>query len=180
MCFATNLAYVDLSDAGQPFSSLLIGMCFATSGGMSPIHALGSFSSLLIGMCFATRRYLSGRTLTNRTFSSLLIGMCFATDVFAGNTELSEILSVPFSSGCALRLADIGIGLGGSPGFQFPSHRDVLCDQYSRSVLVERWILFQFPSHRDVLCDTRRQLMLSETRLILSVPFSSGCALRQN
>ncbi len=85
--------------------------------------------------------------------------------------------------------------------FQFPSHRDVLCDSFAMSAKIET-IFFQFPSHRDVLCDkfirphtTHRTITFSSlligmcfaTHLLkeltngsqrLSVPFSSGCALR--
>ncbi len=88
-------------------------------------------------------------------------------------------LSVPFSSGCALRRGSISTSSRAHPsGFQFPSHRDVLCDigkthVAARLVLLSvpfssgcalrlsagacrqgPWPLhFQFPSHRDVLCD---------------------------
>ncbi len=113
-------------------------------------------------------------------------------------------LSVPFSSGCALRhiLMAWQCGLSASC-FQFPSHRDVLCDRTNimgalgtassfqfpshRDVLCDFCLLFyknrlhknfQFPSHRDVLCDDTSPYIGPLWRL-LSVPFSSGCALRR-
>ncbi len=62
--------------------------------------------------------------------------------------------------------------------FQFPSHRDVLCDFGHLPEDGRNAMLFQFPSHRDVLCD-RCPEDRSPRRSQLSVPFSSGCALRQ-
>ncbi len=86
-------------------------------------------------------------------FSSLLIGMCFATCVPHLPGVPQFCLSVPFSSGCALRPRGLML---------------------NSKIFV---IIFQFPSHRDVLCD---QAFCDESKLAnsLSVPFSSGCALR--
>ncbi len=136
----------------EPFSSLLIGMCFATgewaisrgrSGPLSVPFSSGCalrpapatpdapripFSSLLIGMCFATSAVVGHKHSGCTSFSSLLIGMCFATSDYSYTNNRCNYLSVPFSSGCALRL------------------------------------------------DRRMIFMRNST--FLSVPFSSGCALR--
>ncbi len=62
------------------FSSLLIGMCFATGKLQETFRpGAGPFSSLLIGMCFATS-WMPWTCAVSFPFSSLLIGMCFATD----------------------------------------------------------------------------------------------------
>ncbi len=37
--------------------------------------------------------------------------------------------------------------------FQFPSHRDMPCDQAKDAILDSYRFLFQFPSHRDMPCD---------------------------
>ena len=111
------------------------------------------------------------------------------------------MLSVPFSSGFALRR-------GGGPGrraeeraFQFPFPRDSLCDLEKVLRKPQRWALsvpfssgfalrllkkmrsirgirvFQFPFPRDSLCDGL-ETHHSRHRAALSVPFSSGFALR--
>ncbi len=115
------------------------------------------------------------------SFSSLLIGMCFATDLRTAIlwSRLGISLSVPFSSGCALRPTErisihnrsesfssllIGmcfatkstrnLGRRWYENFQFPSHRDVLCDSNLSPNSSSAHEDFQFPSHRDVLCDS--------------------------
>ncbi len=62
--------------------------------------------------------------------------------------------------------------------FQFPSHRDVLCDWLRAMRFYATAPIFQFPSHRDVLCDFFLKSNASALSSSLSVPFSSGCALR--
>ncbi len=104
--------------------------------------------------------------------------------------QYMTFLSVPFSSGCALRpAAYVAARVSTCNSFQFPSHRDVLCDPDAcmgmrevektfSSLLIGmcfatiraeqlHWLdagLFQFPSHRDVLCDLK-SVELAELKL---------------
>ena len=65
----------------------------------------------------------------------------------------------------------------GSLMFQFPFRRDVLCNLHLKPLLKCCLVLFQFPFRRDVLCNiiSRR---LPELEGVVSIPFSSGCALQ--
>ncbi len=54
--------------------------------------------------------------------------MCFATKMQRTGGKIERHLSVPFSSGCALRLTSSAVQNRRFDDFQFPSHRDVLCD----------------------------------------------------
>mgnify|MGYP001346107687 CR=1 FL=1 len=112
------------------------------------------------------------------TFSSLFLGIRFATPV--GEQLLSlprHQLSVPFSSGFALRHNLVSAFAACYQAFQFPFPRDSLCDpkHYKRACC--RPYHFQFPFPRDSLCD-RESLLKQCLSFGLSVPFSSGFALR--
>ena len=137
------------------------------------------FSSLFIGMCFAIRggREIE-RTVCACSFSSLFIGMCFAIQGYTMYRKKAMILSVPFSSGCALRSILCGDNYRWMGVFQFPFHRDVLCDPSYGVRLIFAIASFQFPFHRDVLCDLPPTYHQPTNLPHLSVPFSSGCALR--
>ena len=85
-------------------------------------------------------------------FSSLFIGMGFAIKLDYLDLLPCERLSVPFSSGWALRYQITTSRATWLLIFQFPFHRDGLCD----STWLKRragGLHFQFPFHRDGLCD---------------------------
>ena len=140
------------------------------------------------------------------TFSSLFIGMGLAIYLAARDAYVdASVLSVPFSSGWALRSPKhayvgsawkgsfsslfIGMGLAISSGervhyeaierFQFPFHRDGPCDSWTtRTASTVDLAGFQFPFHRDGPCDRQQPQRLKRGTVKLSVPFSSGWALR--
>ncbi len=137
-----------------------------------------TFSSLFIGISFAIKALpaITSSPVIDFQFPFHRDQLC---DVIISKLiYLMDILSVPFSSGSALRSgADVALAANAINIFQFPFHRDQLCDQQFRKY---PWFFkehFQFPFHRDQLCDLC--LPHSDVRPAkLSVPFSSGSALR--
>ena len=112
------------------------------------------------------------------SFSSLFIGIGFVT-----RREWSPLCAVPYF-------------------FQFPFHRDWLCDHPTEGIAVldafpfsslfigigfvtlisvhaqaTKASVFQFPFHRDWLCDLSKSAASDSYQTTLSVPFSSGLAL---
>ncbi len=203
-------------------------MCFATEfGHLLHLYGITPFSSLLIGMCFATKLHQPTARVSHLDFQfpshrDVLCdsGVCepapapicfqfpshrdvlcdFAVQLIDESTGTDfqfpshrDVLCDPRTSYPSLILIRF---------FQFPSHRDVLCDVDS-NVDTNGTGNFQFPSHRDVLCDSRIRIgnsgmskafsslligmcfatmasfIITVGNIILSVPFSSGCALRR-
>ncbi len=104
--------------------------------------------------------------------------MCFATDLLALlPVNLIDVLSVPFSSGCALRRSSGAYIVPSENSFQFPSHRDVLCDSFYWVLRCRRAWELSVPFSSGCALRLMRSNG-SEVILFLSVPFSSGCALR--
>ena len=131
-------------------------------------------------------------------FNSLFVGMCFAISaVYCPAVDCCCVVSIPFSSGCALQLEveapkilgylsfnSLFVGMSFaivSPGFvqvheerfQFPFRRDVLCNQYERALW--RYI---FPSFNSLfvgmsfaICPVPCSRLDPEG---VSIPFSSG------
>ena len=110
-----------------PFSSLLTGKICATLAGAMTRVKYYPFSSLLTGKIFATS---AASILPDAfmAFSSLLTGKIFAT------RRLSARRS-------------------GMARFQFPPHRENLCDSARPPASVFFGPHFQFPPHRENLCD---------------------------
>ena len=89
--------------ANISFNSLFVGMCFAIAYPiLDPGKSHISFNSLFVGMCFAMD--LSGFSNTAKlSFNSLFVGMCFAIAAIRGHALVTGVVSIPFSSGCALQ-----------------------------------------------------------------------------
>ncbi len=177
LCDRIFFHFRDTSDKlSVPFSS---GCALRPSRMACSVASFVSFSSLLIGMCFATMHLIKGTGKYRITFSSLLIGMCFATGFALCLLKLAtQGFQFPSHRDVLcddLRYANLE---GADLHFQFPSHRDVLCDSESLAFSAASHLHFQFPSHRDVLCDRITHYRITAQAPQLSVPFSSGCALR--
>ena len=136
------------------FSSLFVGMGLAMQpipGGPRTLQT--AFSSLFVGMGLAMAFTVIFSPVSEYAFSSLFVGMGLAIEVSLVGKAANGKLSVPFSSGWALRWKAEILGQPGIRSFQFPFRRDGPCDS--------------------VLSRPRRAVDDS-----LSVPFSSGWALR--
>ncbi len=92
------------------------------------------FSSLFIGISFAIREAMSKEGEVSSPFSSLFIGISFAI------RQKKRVM--------VWRLVN----------FQFPFHRDQLCDSRLIKFMKELAKVFQFPFHRDQLCDSNWKL----------------------
>ena len=136
-----------------------------------------SFNSLFVGMCFAMIRQSGAWESFRHSFNSLFVGMCFAIVRSVTRFSIAIIVSIPFSSGCALQfnhgrcryyLATLGFN-SLFVGMCFAIHVG--------DIGHEGHLEFQFPFRRDVLCNIRRDLpVLLDVHV--SIPFSSGCALQ--
>ncbi len=93
---------IDLQLAGYSFSSLFIGISFAIQFAKPEIQTTLSFSSLFIGISFAIWSESIYNSIRN-SFSSLFIGISFAMSQDDERIKEYQALSVPFSSGSALR-----------------------------------------------------------------------------
>ncbi len=83
--------------------------------------------------------------------------MCFATIKFPLQTLVAAPLSVPFSSGCALRRDfDYAMQQAG-PAFSSLLIGMCFATRLELHDYAEIVVAFQFPSHRDVLCDSEMQ-----------------------
>ena len=87
------------------------------------------------------------------------------------------MLSVPFSSGWALRSYMHVLCGYSEASFQFPFRRDGPCDLFDLRDVCGDAASFQFPFRRDGPCDIESEGWPLPVE-ILSVPFSSGWALR--
>ena|GEM_PF-1784198 len=135
------------------FNSLFVGMCFAIHVAHDDIldDIVFQFPFRRDVLCnLELRKVLSAHRYR---FNSLFVGMCFAIG-----------LRVPRCRGRADR-------------FQFPFRRDVLCNARISDMVISDHLAFQFPFRRDVLCN-QRPGQCHPHRRIVSIPFSSGCALQ--
>ena len=85
------------------FSSLFLGIRFATKDFSTVRTTSSTFSSLFLGIRFATDREWCAERIDNNAFSSLFLGIRFATLPSTRPADSAKQLSVPFSSGFALR-----------------------------------------------------------------------------
>ena|GEM_PF-821948 len=188
----------------SPFSSLFLGIRFATL-----FHKLRFFLRVLLSVPFSSGFALRQGTITTIKIETEDFQFPFPRDSlcdryppifrnFNGNFQFPFprdslcdipisrpmiflfVLSVPFSSGFALRLFRKMRMLKKCLGFQFPFPRDSLCDESFRQWALFSSFPFQFPFPRDSLCDSNRCAVTAPGQALLSVPFSSGFALRRS
>ena len=89
----------------HPFSSLFVGMGLAMARQITRLMPLvTSFSSLFVGMGLAIVKRSTRCYRSQTTFSSLFVGMGLAIQRAGRVHRAALCLSVPFSSGWALRL----------------------------------------------------------------------------
>ena len=145
-------------------------ICFGSGAGSC------SFNSLFIGIGSAIRRdgLAPGRPIL-LSFNSLFIGIgsAICPEQMIQRAVRSEF-QFPFHRDrlCNLRnrYADQILDLL----FQFPFHRDRLCNwEYESPVACKLNLQFQFPFHRDRLCNQSGLEYFSRLSGV-SIPFSSG------
>gem|GEM_PF-707240 len=205
MRVATERHQQAAADCELPFSSLFVGMRVATYQGQicgrDSLSLSVPFSS---GCALQLRSGYSGRTdyaLLSVPFSS---GCALQLQYISSTNGHIEHLSVPFSSGCALQHARYAQRAHSVVrAFQFPFRRDARCNGIAAYSVYHHSLLFQFPFRRDARCNSGNRVAKLQLLIwtfsslfvgmrvattpaggshsgprVLSVPFSSGCALQ--
>ncbi len=160
----------------EGFSSLYIGILAATPNGR------------IISKVAETFQFPLHRDPRCNVFAKLVNQDAFRVSVpFTSGSSLQlpvqeqilcrQSVSVPFTSGSSLQLFEGAGSRQGSPGFQFPLHRDPRCNSFCYLLLLLVLMLFQFPLHRDPRCNKRSGVTF-DGQYIVSVPFTSGSSLQ--
>ena len=128
-------------------------MGLAMDSGLAVASVKTTFSSLFIGMGLAIPdENIAALSEAIFQFPFHRDGPCDARGLSRARCNLA-LLSVPFSSGWALRLRlPDRIDLD-DLDFQFPFHRDGPCDKSWDVLRGDEVKNFQFPFHRDGPCD---------------------------
>ena len=129
-----------------------------------------AFSSLFIGMGLAI--YIHG----DGGFGEDCFQFPFHRDgpcdkVAMPDSEIPRKLSVPFSSGWALRFASNYRRSDRRWCFQFPFHRDGPCDPILPKICEIKHYCFQFPFHRDGPCDDNGNGRMTAVTANFQFPF---------